>query len=841
LFEQFQNMPVALLAGAAVLSIATGGVLDAAVILGVVALNAAIGFVTESNTERIVGSLRLPTKHSARVCRGGASVSVPTEDIVPGDVLVLRPGTIVSADARIISSEGLSLDESVLTGESLPVSKTVDAVAATCPLAGRMSMVYRGTGVVGGSGLAATVATASRTEVGQIQILVGEARAPATPMQRQLDTLGRQLVGLSGAVCGAVFLIGLLRGHGFLPMLRSSIALAVAAVPEGLPMVATSALALGVNQMRRHRVLVRRLDAIETLAAVNVIGFDKTGTLTENRMSVAAIACGGEWLDVVDGTICRQGPSVNALDRGSDLAHLLNIAVLCNEATLAKRQGRSPARGSSTESALLHLALDAGVNAYALRRRLPLQATEYRADNRQYMVTVHRKASGGYFLAVKGNPEQVAARCDFERRGGRRFLLDYAGRQAISEDNRHLAEQGLRVLGLAYAEAELQHPASNAAIADVVRTQRFTWVGLVGLTDPARQGVEKLLSQFDSAGIRTIMITGDQGSTARAVARRLNLANGAPIKMLEADQLQKADERTMRDLVCRVRVFARVSPADKLRIIRTLQAIGRVVAMTCDGINDSPALRAADVGIVMGRSGTDTAREVADIILETDDLGAMVTALEHGRATFANIGKAIRFLLATNLSEILVMLVAMAAGMGSPLTPIQLLWINLLTDVLPAIGLALESPEQDVLDQPPRHADDPVLGQKDLRILAREGTIIAAGGLAAYGYGLLRHGVSLRASTISFTSLVGAQLLHALSSRSTRHGLLGTARLSQNWPLTATLLASAGLQIGVLTVPAMRRFMRLAPIDTVDGIIALAAAVLPYIANETAKLTVARE
>lgn len=833
LAQQFQSLPVLLLAGAAALSLATGGMLDAIVILGVVGLNVAIGFATETKTDRILGSLRLPAPAAVPLLRDGKTAVTATAEIVPGDVLVLRPGTIVAADARVLSSDALSLDESMLTGESLPVSKTDKPVAVDRVLAERTSMVYRGSTVVGGNGLAVTVATGPRTEQGRIQLLVDTAQVPETPMQRQLATLGRQLVGLSVAICGAVFLIGLLRGQGFLPMLKSSIALAVAAIPEGLPTVATTALALAIEDMRRHQVLVRRLDAIETLAAVNVIGFDKTGTLTENRMTATAIACGGRRLAVVDGALRWSDTPLAAPEARSDLARLLEVAVLCNEGVVDTIGGEPSVTGTPTEAALIRLAFAAGIDACVLRRRFPVRAIEHRGEDRQYMVTLHATADG-CLLAIKGNPEQVLALCDRYQRGDTPFKLDGGTRRAIRRENQDMAERRLRVLGFAYIERIVRKTGGASALADAAKAQHGVWLGLVGLADPARQSAAELLPRFEHAGIDVFMMTGDQAPTATAIAQAVNLGNGASVEAIEPRQIEMADDQTVEGLVRRKRVFARVSPADKLRIVQALQRRRKIVAVTGDGINDSPALRAADVGIVMGR-GTDAAREVADIVLGNDDLGGMITALARGRTTYGNIRKAIRFLLATNLSEILVMVTATGLGFGSVLSPIQLLWINLLSDVLPALGLALEPAERGVLDRPPRPPEDPILRPRDFAVLGREGATIAAGALAAYGFGLMRHGPSARASTMSFTSLVGAQLLQALSARSPHHGLFSPERLPPNRPLTLALLGSAALQVAVLVAPALRRFLGLAPMDALDIVVSLAGAGAPYIANEAVK------
>jgi len=449
------------------------------------------------------------------------------------------------------------------------------------------------------------------------------------------------------------------------------------------------------------------------------------------------------------------------------------------------------------------------------------------------MVTIHDAPRGGTLFAVKGNPEQVLALCGL--RGDRCSRLSASARWRIAADNKAMAEEGLRILGMAYdAEPQVQHH-TPSSLADRGNERRFCWAGLVGLVDPVRQGAEDVLSQFDRAVVRVIMLTGDQASTAMAIARDLRLARTGPPTVTEPDQLRDADDRIITELAQRTHVFARITPSDKLRIVQALQSSGNIVAMTGDGINDSPALRAADVGIVMGRSGAEAAREVADIVLRSDDLTAIATALKSGRSTYANVRKAIHFLLATNLSEILVVLTVAALGTGALLAPIQLLWINLLSDVLPALGLALEEPPEDVLSQPPRDAHEPIIRSDDMRRLAREGGIIAAGSLGAYGYRILRHGATARARTICFTSLVGAQLLHVLTCRSDRHGLFTAERLAPNRPLFATLLGSAVLPIGLLAVPVLRR-LGLARLDFLDLLASVAGATLPYIANEAAKL-----
>jgi Ca2+-transporting ATPase len=825
LLDQLRSGPVVVLAAAAALSVASGGILDAAVIFGVLALNAGIGLVTESKTEAILSSLRLPIQRTVMAERDGVAQPLAVDDIVPGDLLLLRAGVIAAADARIIEADGLSIDEAMLTGESLPVLKTSAPVSVASPLAERASMIYRGTVVAEGSGAAVAVAIGRHTEAGRIHRLVGEAQAPATPMQRQLEVLARQLVLGCGLVCGFVFVTSLLRRTALVQALQGAVALAVAAVPEGLPTLATTALALGIEEMRQHQVVVRRLDAVETLAAVDVIAFDKTGTLTRNQMSAAVIVCNGRRLGLFDEEIRDpQGLTGSASD--PDVERLLEIGALCSEAEVDEDL---QVAGSPTEAALVRVALRAGIDVPALRRGWPMESIAYRSDARQYIKTTHLDAAGNLLIAVKGSPEQVFSLCSWRQRKGRRAKLSETARRAIIRENRSLAGEGLRVLGLAYAEAG---PGTDPA---TIPENGLTWIGLIGLADTARQGVSGLLSRFEAAGVRVVMLTGDQAITASALARDLGLANGAPLEVVDFDALRSAGEDEIKALVQQSNVFARVTPADKLRIVRTLRAAGSVVAMTGDGVNDSPAIRAADVGIVMGRNGTEAARDVADIVLQGDDLSAIATALERGRTTYGNIRKAIHYLLATNLSEILVMLTTTALGAAAPLTPIQLLWINLISDIFPALGLAFEPPERNVLEQPPRDPQEPLLTPAQMRLMAREGMVITAGSLAAYGYARLRYGSSKNPGTIVFPSLVGAQLLHALTCRSTTYGLFSTRRSPSNRPLTLAITGSAALQIGIVTIPILRRLMGISPLGALDAVIALAGAVVPFLANEAAK------
>ena len=827
LLGQFKSLPVALLGVSALLSAGTGGLLDAVVIAAVVLINAAIGFVTESRAERTIAALERNSYRRALLVRSGVPLQVEADAVVPGDVLLLTPGWYVSADARLLEARDLTIDESALTGESLPAEKQVsDSVAASAPLADRVNIVHMGSGVTSGSGVAVVVATGLDTQIGRIQSLVSATRPPQTPMQRQLDQLGRQLVWLSGGICAAIFGIGLLRGFGFLPMLRASISLAVAAVPEGLPTVATTTLALGIRSMRRHNVLVRHLDAIETLGAVQVMCMDKTGTLTLNRMSVLALHAGGRRLNVSDARFSDDARRTIDPLANADIVRLLHVSVLCNETEVTGTAGAYTLNGSATEAALLRLAINAGVSIDEVRQRNPLATLEYRSQNRSYMRTLHETADGKRFIAVKGAPAEVLELCRWQLRDGERHALTDEDRTAILEQNDRMASEALRVLGFAYSlgSQDLESPNGD-----------LTWVGLAGMADPIRDRVTELIDRFHAAGIKTTMVTGDQSATAYAIGKQLKLSGHDRLQVLDSTQLEGFDLDAISSLAQTVDVFARVSPAQKLRIVQCLQRAGKVVAMTGDGINDGPALRAANIGVAMGGSGTDIAHSVADVILEDDNLQTMMVAIGEGRASYDNTRKAVHFLVSSNLSEIWLTLAAVAAGAGSPLSPMQLLWINLITDVFPALALAAEPPEPDVLRRPPREPEEGIIRRSDFRRYGIESCALTSGPLAAYVYGRWRYGIGPRAGTLAFMSLGLTQLAHTYSCRSDYHGLFSGERMQRNRYLDVAVAASTVVQLLTAIVPGLRRLLGNAPLGIADFAVTACTAVGPYLVNEGLK------
>jgi Ca2+-transporting ATPase len=818
--EQFKSLPVAVLAGAAVLSLATGVVFEAAAIALVLATNAIIGYVTESRAEAALRHLRSSGPTRARILREGAVAEVPAEEIVPGDVLVLRPGTLIAADARLFADQGLAVTEAMLTGESLPVTKEADLVLAPAtPLAERRNMVYRGTVVTSGSGSAVAIATGAETEAGRVQRLVATSEPPATPTHQQLARLGKRLAWLTAAAGLALFVCGRWRGAGALQMLRSAVSLAVASVPEGLPMVATTTHAIGVGALRERHVHVRRLDAIETLAAVSVVCFDKTGTLTKNRMSLAELLIG-------DTTIVPGPTGLLPPHSGSKcqaLRMLLETGALCSEAELA-RADDGGIEGSSTEVELLRCAILNGIDVAALRRAKPLHKLQQRTASYRFMVTMHRDG-GSLLLAVKGDPKEILARCreELDEAGAPRELAP-ARRAAIEERNEAMASKGLRVLGFA------QGHRAESAVDEADGASDMIWLGAAALQDPIRPDARELVDRLHRAGIRTMMLTGDQCRTARAVAEEVDLAEASALAIVDAQQVEELSAVELTATAHRTDVFARVTPAQKLKIVRALQASGAVVGMVGDGINDSPALRAAHVGLAMGINGDAAAREVADIFLDTEELAHLADAVEQGRTTHANIRKSLRFILSTNSSEVLLMLAASAFGLGEGLTPLQLLWINALTDVLPGIGLALEAPDPHALERGPPSPELPLLGERDVAALLGEGTTLAAGGLLAGLYAAARFGAgSAQMQSAIFGSLVGGQLLHALACRSPGENLLERSALKPNPTLTRILAGSFAAQAGAFLLPPLRRTLGLTALGLADALVVAAAGILPAV------------
>jgi P-type Ca2+ transporter type 2C len=831
LFDQFNSMPVALLAGVAALSLATGALLEAGAIAAVLALNAAIGFATERQTERTISNLGLPAAPSARVVRNGRELELSADALVPGDLVLLQRGSVVPADGRLMMTTDLSVSEAALTGESVPVQKIVAARRPHIPLAERLNMVYRGTVVTGGSGAFVTVATGARTELGRIQRMVTSTIIPATPTQRHLDELGRKLVWAAVAGSGILFGIGWMRGLSLLQLIRSSVSVGVAAIPEGLPMVATTALAIGVNKMRAHGILVRRLEALETLAAVNVICFDKTGTLTQGSMSAQAIGLGDTiWRGRRNNLLDENGHPLRP-EREHRLQRLLLIGVLCSDTELEGGKGDVRLVGSATENALVQLALDHGLDVRELRSRYLKHAVQHRTEACRFMLSIHRDGDGA-FMAVKGSPLEVLARCRYEAmHDGSKRLLTAARRQQIEAQNAAMANRALRVLAMAYRELGTINSDGHVLGTEA---NNLVWTGLVGLADPVRPEIGVLMQKLRGAGIQIIMLTGDQSATARAVAEEVRLAGSGKVSVVDAAEFDSLSPSQLASKSRQTHAFARINPGQKLKIVRALQSAGSVVAMVGDGINDSPALRAADIGMAMGRDGDIAAREVADVFFADDNLAPLPLAIEHGRGTYTNIRRAIHYILSSNASEIFLMWAGALAGMGETLSPMQLLWINLISDVLPAIGIAMEAPDTNSLAHGPQPTSEPIVRSEQLKELGIEAAVLAGSALAAGAFGSMRHGIDAsQGRTMAFGSLALGQLLHALNYRSPESRLLDASQTVRS-PVARVVAGSVAAQLCGMLLPGVRQALNVAPLGILDVGASIAAGLLPFILRQAA-------
>jgi len=823
LMGQFTNLPIALLGVAAGFSALTGGLLDAAIITGVIVLNGAIGFYMESQAEKTIQSLKTFITPSAEVIRDGKEEIIQADQVVPGDLLILKPGTYVAADCRIIEAVHLSIDESALTGESMPVSKhalIIDVVST--PLADRKNMAYMGTLVTGGSGKAIVIGTGMETEIGRLKMLLDANKTPETPIEKQLRHMGNQLVYIGIGIGGSTFLLGLLIGYGAVQMFKMSIFVAIATIPEGLPTAATLTFALGINRMKKRSILIRQLQSVETMGAIQTICFDKTGTITHNRMTVVQIFSGNQFIDIQSD---KQFHSHN----NEELSLLFQTITLCNESQINyDSDGNYYLNGSPTENALIHIAISSGIHIDELRKEYPLHQVNLRSEYRLYMSTVHLCASSNQIMvALKGSPPEVLRLCNWEMVDGQLIELTDESRQRIEIANGRMAGAALRVLGVAYKTLDKLDK-------DQLETD-LIWLGIVGMTDPIREGVKELIQVFHNAGIETVMITGDQSPTAHAVAKLLNLSQTEHVEVLDSTTLIDINPNVMEALAKKVHVYSRVSPAHKLKIVQALQSNGKVVAMTGDGINDGPALKSADIGIAMGATGTDIAREVADVILERDDLETLIEALRSGRTIQANIKKSVRFFLSTNFSEIMLMTSAMMTGTGFPLNAMQLLWINLISDIFPGIALSMEPPDINTLTNPPRDPSSPLFLRTEYLEMIKESAIITGSSFAAYFYGILNYGTGAKAGTIAFHTLTASQLIHALTCRSTKHQKIMDKEMSRNFFLDLAVGGSLVLQIALGFIPGIKRIMNLSPLNVKDLLVIIGSTFISTFINELTK------
>lgn len=796
LLGQFKSLIVWILIAAGVISGVLGEMVDAIAILAIVVLNAAIGFYQEFNAEKSIAALKKMTAPQAKVRRGGQITSIPASEIVIGDILALEAGDLVAADARILEASSFKCIESALTGESEAVTKQSSTLdRGDVPLGDRQNSIFMGTSVAAGTALAVVVATAMNTELGRIAGLIDEAGADeGTPLQKKLDSFGRILLWAALGIVALLFGLGLLRGTPFYELTMTSVSLAVAAVPEGLPAVVTVSLALGVLRMSRRRALVRKLPAVETLGSTTVICTDKTGTLTVGEMTVRALYVAELHYDVTgegygpDGEVRFDGKKVEAIHT-APLLELATVILGCNNAHLVQEEGTWKVIGDPTEGALLAVGLKAGGHHESIEKDLPKHHELPFDSDRKRSSVIRKKADGKLRAFVNGAPDVLLERCSKVFTGSEVRPMTDEDLTAIVAQNTEMAQGALRVLGSAYRDLDFAAPAELTV--DTVE-QDLVFVGLSGMYDPPRQEAKDAIAKCRNAGIRVVMITGDHPHTAMAIAQQIGIASDGDV-VIAGVELNKLSEDELKERALKAAVYARVTAEHKLRIIRAWKANGAVVAMTGDGVNDAPAIKGADIGIAMGKSGTEVTKQAADMIVTDDNFASIVAAVEEGRGIYNNIRKTLQYLLAGNCGELLLMTVCVIVGLPAPLLPIHLLWINLVTDGLPALCLATDPIDSDVMKQRPRDQHESLANGGFLRTMFFTGFLTAGVSFAVYFYALKTETPEM-ARTHAFATLVFAELLRSFGARSETR-LLWQMNLFSNRNLFAVVAISFGIQV----------------------------------------------
>ncbi len=756
--RQFNDPLIYVLLVTAAITMALREWLDASVILGVVVANAIIGFIQESKAEHAINALQHMLTLSTTVLREGQKVVLPAEQLVPGDVVLLQGGDKVPADMRLFDTKNLQIDEASLTGESVPAAKSSDILTQAVPVADRCNVAFSSTLVTTGSGRGVVVATGKTTEIGHIAGLLHETTPLTTPLTRRLTQFSKVITAVILVLSVSLVIGGTLIGYAMMEMFMAAVALAVSAIPEGLPAIMSIALAIGAKRMVARHAITRQLPAVETLGSTTVICTDKTGTLTRNEMTVAAI-------ETAEGRITVQGvgyaPTGALIDSGEcpigsnlspSLKAILLGGLLCNDAILTQRDEQWIVEGDPTEGALLVVAKKAAIDLEAENRRWPRIDEIPFTSEQQYMATLHHTSSGDGMLVVKGAPEKVLTLCD--RVGPDQGNLD---RNAWTHKAQELASKGLRVLAVAMkpVPAELSTLTSE-------QVEGCRWLGLIGMIDPPREDAIRAIQRCQQAGIRVMMITGDHLETAHAIATQLGIHNGKTIAGIDIDA---QDDATFADTVTQADVFARVSPHHKLRLVQALQQQGDIVAMTGDGVNDAPALKQADIGVAMGITGTEVAKEAADMVLAADNFASIEHAVEEGRTVFDNLKKTILFILPTNGGECLTLLAAIALGTQLPITPLHILWINLITTVALALTLAFEPAEADVMARAPRQPQAPLIDRILLRRMVLVSVLMAAGTFWLFFDALGRGASTDEARTIAVNTLVFCEIFYLFNTR----------------------------------------------------------------------------
>ena len=818
--SQFADFMVLILLAAAGISFVTAFMsgedfTDPIMILLIVVLNAAVGTVQECRAENAIDALKKLSSPHAQVIRNGKASTIPSAQVVPGDIMIISTGDLIPADARLISSTALSVEESSLTGESVPADKTHDAVLGeSIPLGDRSNMVYASTIVSSGHGTAVVTETGMNTRVGRIAEMIDNEESPSTPLQKGLSKTGRILGTAALGICALIFILGMMQNVPPLEMFMISISLAVAAIPEGLPAVVTIVLALGVRKMALHRAIVRHLPAVETLGCTNVICSDKTGTLTQNKMTVTNISD-------AEGTVSAHSPQG---------AKILSLAALCCTGSVTGKAGDFAVTGSPTEKAILTAAAEAGQLKSALDSRFP-QLREIPFDSkRKRMATVHALPTGGYRVIAKGAPDILLSLCTKIQRSSGAAALTPADRKKLLSKNEALASNAMRMLAVAFKDCTYLPEKDEQAESELI------FCGLIGMTDPPRPQAKAAVAACKKAGIRPVMITGDHVMTASAIGAELGICTKGS-RALTGAELDKLSQKELEDRVWSYSVFARVSPEHKVRIVKAYQANGAVVAMTGDGVNDAPALRCSDIGCAMGISGTDAAKGAADMVLTDDNFSTIVEAVEQGRGIFSNIKRVIHFLLACNIGEILTVLCAFLMKLPTPLLALQLLWVNLVTDSMPALALGVEPVDGGIMDRPPVSAKKGIFDRHMVISMLAEGCLIGALAFLAFTIGRVFFDAGSEpviGRTMTFAVLSLSQLVHAFDLKS-EHSLFRTG-IFNNLKLVGAFVIGCIMQISVISLPFLCAIFRTAPLTALQWTIVILLSLAPMVLSEAEKL-----
>lgn len=785
-FSQFTDFLIIILLAAAVISILVGEGVDAVLIIIIVLLNATLSTIQESKAEKSLQLLKKMAAPMAKVIRDGVVQTISSREIVPGDVVLLETGNYVPADGRLIEAVNLSISEAALTGESQPVDKTTDAIDKDKLTVGdRLNMVYSGTIVAKGRGKAIVTSTGNETELGKIAKMLSEMEEEETPLQKNLEKLGKQIGLIVLAICAVVFVVGIFEGNPLLEMFLTSVSLAVAAVPEGLPAVVTIVLALGMYNMVKRHAVIRRLQAVEALGSVNVICSDKTGTLTKNEMTVVKYYLHPSML--FEHKQAKQNSS-------KSLQSLLMGATLCNDSFITMKDGNRVTSGDPTEIALAVAAFDLGIEKAILEEKMPrIHEIPFDSD-RKMMTTVH-KDQNKTLSFTKGAPDVVIRNCNrYMSEDGQIKNLTEQDKEQILQYNTQMAQDGLRVLAVAFREVQ-NNDLSNLE-------SDMTFLGLMGMIDPPRPEVKQALEKCQTAGIRVIMITGDHKVTAQTIAKELGILDQNDM-ILTGNDLIEMDIDQLVKVVEKVKVYARVSPNDKLKIVEALKKQGRIVAMTGDGVNDAPALKKSDIGVAMGITGTDVSKDASDMVLTDDNFASIVAAVEEGRKIFDNIRKVVYYLLSCNISEVATIFISILLRLPLPLIPVQILWMNLVTDGLPALALGVEPAEPDIMKRPPRDPKEGIMSKDVLTNIFIGGLLLSVLTLFVYGWALIEHDQIELLRTMVFFTLCTGQLMHAFNSKSLRFSLFKVG-IKNNPRLIVANLASFVLLLAVIYVPGLQ-------------------------------------